>query len=263
MRALIGLLLLANLFLFAWWQMQPVPGPEAAPVPPPLGPGVAELRLLGERPAAAVEARRPPVVAPEPVTQAVPVPEADTAIGLEPTPASADEPAAAASMPEAAGPAAAVASVPAPEPLCSTIGPFDTRESAETLATELGGRGLAVELRPTRSREPAGYWVYLPVADRRAGQAAAERLVAAGVRDYFVGPDFVSLGIYRDRATAERRDRELHALGYDTRMEPRFRNREVYWLDVREPAEARLGAEAWAALQATHPGARRQVNACE
>lgn len=266
MRALIGLLLLANLVLFAWWQMQPEPGPEPPPVPPALGSGVAELRLLSERPASAVEAGQPPAVEPAPVAEAVAVPESgETAVESEVPAASVDEETMAASAPEETAPAPApeVVSAPPPAPVCSTIGPFDTREAAEALAGELGGRGLEVELRMTRSREPAGYWVFLPVADRRAGQAAAERLVAAGVKDYFVGPDFVSLGIYRDRATAERRNRELQAMGYDTRMERRFRKREVYWLDVREPGQAQLAAEDWAALQATHPDVQRQVNDCE
>jgi len=267
MRAVIGLLLFANLLLFAWWQMQPEPGPELPPVPPALGPGVAELRLLSERPAAAVEASQPPAVEPEPVAEAEPGTGTETVTVIEPeAPVSpTDEQDIAAPAAEAPSPAPVpqVASTPPAQPVCSTIGPFNTREAAEALAGELGGRGLEVEVRMSRSREPAGYWVFLPVVDRRAGQAAAERLVAAGVKDYFVGPDFVSLGIYRDRATAERRNRELQAMGYDTRMERRFRKREVYWLDVREPAQAQLAAEDWAALQAAHPDVRRQVNDCE
>ncbi|WP_297526625.1 SPOR domain-containing protein [Thiohalobacter sp.] len=266
MRAVIGLLLLANLLLFAWWQMQPEPGPEPSPRPPALGPGVAALRLLSERPAAAVEAGRPPAVEPETVAETEPGGTGtETAIEPEAPVSPTDEQGTGAPAAEAPSPAPVpqIASAPPAQPVCSTIGPFDTREAAEALAAELGGRGLEVEMRMTYSREPAGYWVFLPVKDRHAGQAAAERLVAAGVKDYFVGPDFVSLGIFRDRAAAERRDRELRAMGYETRMERRFRKREVYWLDVREPAQLRLAAEDWAALQATHPDVQRQVNDCE
>ena len=283
MKRLALLLALANLVYFAWWHlypphsMRPVPAPpsdlplirlssevDTSPVPngglpalsareetpsrevsapaesateatisaAPAAP-VAEMRPLHEAGSAAQAGRMPP-------PDVGPLTEAGSAgAGGSPPPSAPRIPAEAADEPEAVAGREVAAR-------CFTLGPFDSRSPAETLAARLAAAGHHAEVRE-KSEEvvAADYWVYLPARTLEEARALLARVVAKGITDRYLDSKrhLVSLGIYTYRNMAERRRQELEALGFSPRLEPRTRRRMRYWVFVT-PSQVGLSREA-------------------
>lgn len=156
--------------------------------------------------------------------------------------------------------------VPEPDPvrLCHSIGPFPDRQRLTAFLNELTGLDQDPVVRMSRIEQPSGYWVYLPSMPRTEARAIVGELAAKGVQDYFLGrQNFISLGVFNDKRTAEDRVREIAALGYQPRLEPRFLTREVFWLDLEESGADPIAEGQWQVLLGAHDGIRRQPVACQ
>lgn len=202
-RALIVLLLVLNVGVAAWWALRPAALPPA-PVEQPVG--VARLRLLSEPP--------PP------------------------------------SAPAGALPAVAVAPLPGPDPAlastddarCFAFGPFDDGQAQALVAAQVRRQAgvTSSRIRETQAGSGNGWHVFLPpFADRATAQATAERIVAAGFKDYYIVPDgsgngvnAIELGRYSTEASALRRRDTLQAAGFAVRVEPLGDVRTQRWIDV-------------------------------
>lgn len=149
-------------------------------------------------------------------------------------------------------------------PVCQTIGPFPLRTQADEFVNQLIAMGRASTLRSSQIEQPSGYWVYLPSMPQNAAQRIIDDLSAKGVKDYFLGrQNFISLGVFSEKRSAETRVSEISALGYAPRLEPRFLTREVFWVDLQESSVQRLGDAQWVSLLKEHADIRRQTVACE
>ena len=95
-------------------------------------------------------------------------------------------------------------------------------------------------------------------------QPVVEDLSSQGIEDYFIGrQNFISLGVFSDRATAERRREEIEQYGYQPQVEQRFRTTSQYWLDLEAP-EPDLPTEAqWNDWLEQHPDASPQPKPCQ
>ena len=266
MRYIVYLLLLANLGYLAWHWFQPSPTPEVAR-PAPLPPGVHQLVLLSERSTAIAE-RVPdaqdgggekklapavvpkPVAAMEPVATEEPEPQVQPAeLGAQPVQAVHTEP----------------KPVPTPaENICQTLGPFLEKHDVTAVFALLARNGYRVNVRDGDTRVPAGYWVYLPAMEPGAARRIVADLDAHGMTDYYIGKqNYISLGIFSGKDTAERRQQDVKRLGYDAIVDQRFRTRDVYWLDVDGRGTPLLGTEVWDQIQAQHTDVRAQRVSCE
>ena len=116
---------------------------------------------------------------------------------------------------------AAVASGPA----CFEFGPFDDDDSfghAQSVLQPMATR-MAVRRDPDGTR---GWRVWMPPqSDREAAQAMAARIVAAGLKDYYVVPggaeaNSIALGRYGNAEAAQRRQAMLRAAGFESLAEP-------------------------------------------
>jgi hypothetical protein len=240
-RYLIYLLVIANLAFWAWYPAPPEPMPRDRALSLP--PGVETLVLLRERGQDPKPAETDPSPAPEPDASEVP---GDDAPLEEPPP-----------EPE---------SVAVEEPVdrCYSIGPFMAAEDQAAAAATLRRAGLEVKPRSSDVQEPIGYWVYLPAMASEEARRVAAELTRQGVSDYFIGKqNYISLGAFSAKPAAEERRRQIAALGYEPRLDPRFRTRTAFWLDVLEPAAAPVPEERWAEIQARYPEAWRQTLSCE
>lgn len=247
MRYLIYLLIIANLAFWAWYPAPPEPMPRDAALSLP--PGVETLVLLREReqdPKPAETDPPPvPVPVPEPEPEASEVPVEDAL--LEETP-----------------PEPEPVAVELPVDRCYSIGPFMAAEDQAAAAATLRRAGLEVKPRSSDVQEPIGYWVYLPAMPSDEARRVAAALTRQGVSDYFIGKqNYISLGAFSSKSTAEERRRQIAALGYEPRLDPRFRTRTAFWLDVLESAAAPVPEERWAEIQARYPEAWRQSLSCE
>ena len=203
-----------------------IPAAPAAPV--------AEMRPLHEAGSAAQAGRMPP---PDVGTHSEA--EAGSAGADGSTPPSAPRiPAEAADEPEAVAGREVAAR-------CFTLGPFDSRSPAETLAARLAAAGHHAEVREKSEEVVADYWVYLPARSLEEARALLARVVAKGITDRYLDSKrhLVSLGIYTYRNMAERRRQELEALGFSPRLEPRTRRRMRYRVFVT-PSQVGLSREA-------------------
>ncbi len=134
---------------------------------------------------------------------------------------------------------------------CFTLGPFVNRALVERTAQRMGQAGLAPQVRKAEQHRPSTYWVFLPPQrDRKAAQRIVERLVAAGVEDYYVvrqgaQNNAISLGLFSREAGAQQRLDEVRALGLSPRLQLRYRPETVYWLDYRRPDAQPVDPRPW------------------
>ncbi|WP_295915144.1 SPOR domain-containing protein [uncultured Xanthomonas sp.] len=256
-RALLVVLTILNLGVAVWWAMQP---PTPPPVPMPAVPaGVATLQLVNETPAPAA-ASTPPAVAPVAAPAAA---QADTAVAADTVgavPAQADAPAA----PTTAAPSTAptpLAAVPAPAPtqsqaepaaapaaaaaVCLSVGPYPDRDAAQAAVAALAPGAPRPRLREAADSDATSFRVILPTIGGEDGlRQATERIVAAGIRDYYPlrqgdAGNAIALGQYRSREGAERRRQELARAGFNADLIPSGGSGQSrWWLDLRADSAA-------------------------
>src|SRR4249919_48336 len=124
-------------------------------------------------------------------------------------------------------PSQALSSTTAPAtaaPACFEIGPFNDdatlAQARSTLQAQVAR--LSIRREPVRGR---GWRVWLPpMADRASAQAVAERIVAAGFKDYYIVVDgdeanSIALGRYGNAEAAQRRQADLQAAGFPAQAE--------------------------------------------
>ncbi|MGI9331370.1 MAG: hypothetical protein ACR2QB_11735 [Gammaproteobacteria bacterium] len=118
---------------------------------------------------------------------------------------------------------------------CVRIGPFTDAEAAADGAAVLRARGLAPSSQVEAAEVWVGHWVQVPgLQGRQAAVKAREALVAAGVQDAYVVQDSpgykISLGVFRERARAERVARLARGAGFTVDTTDRVRAGEEHWL---------------------------------
>lgn len=212
-RALIVLLLILNLGVAAWWWLRPQPPAPPVPVQPT---GVPRLQLLGEgaRPRLSTS------------------PPAATADGAN------------ASEPEASAPAATT------QLRCYAFGPFADQPAADAARAGLQPLVARLTLR-TQAQRATGAWNVLlpPLPDRAAAQAMAQRIDAAGFKDYYViaqgeSANGIALGRFGSEDSARRHQTALQAAGFPVQVQAPAGAAVRYWLDAQataafDPAVAR------------------------
>lgn len=126
---------------------------------------------------------------------------------------------------------------------CFTLGPFKDRKEANALMALMVKKGVKPALRTAKSREPSAYWVYLPpYPSRERAVEAVDRLEALGFDDYFIVGDpkynnAISLGLFSRKAGSKQRVRDMKEMGFDAKVEPRYAEREVFWIDYSSHGE--------------------------
>lgn len=242
MKALVALLLILNVGFGAWQWSRP-----ATPVhqPTPVDPGVEPLRLLSE-------------IA-SPARAAVGIASSEPSPSPSPTPTS---------MSPLATPAANPSPTPAPlAAQCYSLGPFTGLAEVTQLRQRLQALGVSVQQRAEQTHVGVGYRVVLPpLPSRDSAVQVARQLAADGITDYQVIPDerqrnVISLGVFKDRQAAGRRQARVAALGYAPRIEVHDPAVQVFWLDTREAAGSQQAA-TWDSLRAENPQLQRQVRTC-
>jgi hypothetical protein len=126
---------------------------------------------------------------------------------------------------------------------CLEIGPFLTQVDLRRAVNALMPVAERIQYRDTRTTIRRGFRVFIPPPPtREEALATARELSARGLRDYYVvtagaEQNTVSLGLYRDEDNARRRHREVTAMGFDVRLEPRNEEIAQYWVDLEVDAE--------------------------
>lgn len=136
-----------------------------------------------------------------------------------------------------AGQALALGASAAAAPRCVSIGPFEDAAGAQKAVKMLRARRLAPQQRTVQA-VVRRYWVYLG-AFKRQDQITRilQRLERKGVDNAEAMPAEqglrrISLGVFADRARAERRAGALRAMGFVPKVKSRDLPGTIYWLDI-------------------------------
>ena len=128
---------------------------------------------------------------------------------------------------------------------CFTLGPFMNKDDLSGATRGLMVTGRPFEKRVSKKKELIGYWVVIPPFKTEAdAYAKVQELKQAGdkhhyvVKDPAVGINAVSLGVFRDRLNADRRLAQVKKLGHEVKVQTRYRQDPVYWLDFTESRNA-------------------------
>ena len=157
------------------------------------------------------------------------------------------------------------ASTSDPAAACYSVGPLDDPAAIEDIGAWLRGEDADAALRADERREVTRYWVYLPPAEsREQADVRVEAMRASGIDDIYVIPRgdmafAISLGLFSQRASLDRRLEALERRGFTPSVTPRYRSVTASWYDVRFDSAADLRAQA---LAARFPGVEVKPAAC-
>lgn len=225
MKWLVYFLLLANVAFFArqYQQMSNAPPPPPQAVRP--YDRVNRLLLMSETDTTRLRAREP--VSKPAVTAAVETPA------------------------ETSFPSTAPEVIPVRS--CYSIGPLKEASLIAAIRAWLVAMGGDPVLRVDELSELDRYWVYFPpLSSREEAVQQVERMRAQGIEDVIAVhsgdmENAISLGVFTQRRSLERRLQELEALGYDPVVLPRYSTEKASWLDVSFEQGGRLSPDEIAA----------------
>ncbi len=144
--------------------------------------------------------------------------------------------------------------------VCASIGPFQTQSDMRATLNALTPQVKRIQYRDARATQSRGFWVFLAaLKSREEALGVARALSAKGVRDYYVVTagdqlNTISLGLFRERANAERRRAEITAMGFNPQMIQRTEELPVYWIDFAREGERTVD---WRA-RVSNPGDLRE-----
>lgn len=121
--------------------------------------------------------------------------------------------------------------------LCYTLGPFKEEKQAQEVVLNFKQQNLNISTRPSTEQEYLGMMVYISGHQtRQQARDTASSLADKGIRDYMIVNEegkthALSLGVFGLKKNADRRAERITQLGYNAQLEPRYRDRTIYWLD--------------------------------
>jgi hypothetical protein len=118
---------------------------------------------------------------------------------------------------------------------CHTLGPFEDEQIVEELKQKLQANTTQLTVRVIQESQLHRYWVYQKVSNNEEALAVSRSLVQQNISDYYImtsGVDKkVSLGHFKEKAYAERREQQLRQLGFPVETEVVYHYFKLYWLD--------------------------------
>jgi hypothetical protein len=125
---------------------------------------------------------------------------------------------------------------------CYTLGPLENEDDISALSAWFNAQGSQATLRDDERREVVSTWVFMgPMESREAADARVQDMQAASIDDIYVIPrgdmaNAISLGLYSQNDTLQRRVSQLEARGFTPSVLPRYRTVTASWFDVTASA---------------------------
>jgi len=147
----------------------------------------------------------------------------------------------------------------APAATCYSLGPILDENDSKKLELSLKKSGFNPKHKAITDKEPQSYWVYFP-SEKSLDNAKAvvEQLKTAKVDDYFIirkGKYIhaISLGLYNGYNRAKVRVSRLKKLGFNPKVQTRYKKVTRHWLDFQESDAKRLDTQVWENAQKDNP----------
>jgi hypothetical protein len=125
---------------------------------------------------------------------------------------------------------------------CYTLGPLENDDDISALSAWFNAQGSQATLRSDERREVTSTWVFLPpLASREAADALVREMQSANIDDIYVIPrgdmaNAISLGLFSQSDTLQRRVSQLEERGFTPSVLPRYRTATASWFDVTTSA---------------------------
>lgn len=155
-----------------------------------------------------------------------------------------------------------------PAAACLSVGPFADAGSGARAAALLKTRGFEPHQRAEQGPVTQNYWVYVSGLSQSEADAALVALELSGIQDARITPENspggwrVSLGIYNERARAERRAAAVRQSGLKPEIAERKLGVTAYWIDLAAPAGIDADAVPVKDLPADRSNSRIGVQPC-
>ena len=235
MKILIGILMVANLFLAYWVITEPdqtlaLRADKAENMPP--------LQRLSE--------------VPRQVQVPVSPPEAQVSNHEQ---ENAPSPAKAITEVEQARPSPRVVFL---ELSCYSIGPFYEENAVKSASSTLTGLGLVTSHKSEVRKELSGFWVYIPpLPSRDEARKVIGMLKQRGLKDFLIVSNgdkrnAISLGFFSTRDGAQQHQTRMKAIGLNSVLEEAYKETNGYWLDFSSPNTPPLPETVIEALQSEY-----------
>jgi hypothetical protein len=149
---------------------------------------------------------------------------------------------------------------------CVSLGPFADLTRAARAASILRERGFDSSQRAEEGDTWAGYWVYVGGLETPADETRVLRnLDRAGIKDAHIMPPTtegrrISVGLFSERAGADRRARAVKRLGLEPEITERRQAGTAYWVDLHLGTSDR--AVPTDGLLTSDEGSRIEVRVC-
>jgi hypothetical protein len=135
-------------------------------------------------------------------------------------------------------PGEVAAMLPESDRKCYTIGPLENDDDISALGAWFNAQGSQATLRNDERREIVSRWVFIePQESREAAEVRVREMLAANIDDIYIIPrgdmaNAISLGLYSQPETLQRRVSQLEARGFTPSVLPRYRTVTASWFDV-------------------------------
>jgi len=146
-----------------------------------------------------------------------------------------------------------------PAQTCYSLGPILDESVSKKLEQKLKKVGFKSKHKAITDKEPKSYWVYLS-AEKTLDDARAvvEQLKVAKIDDNFIirkgkFNNSISLGLYNGYSRAKIRVGQLKKLGFNPKVQTRYKEVTRHWLDFQETDQKRLKTSVWEKVQKDNP----------
>jgi hypothetical protein len=150
---------------------------------------------------------------------------------------------------------------------CVSVGPFNDLSQSARAAALLRERGFDPRQRAEEGETWEGFWVYVGGLNSAADEAKViKALERAGIEDAQAMPESeagrrVSVGLFTEKARAEKRAQAVKRLGYNPEIVERTQPASVYWVDLDVGSNERtVPTEGLLSLEDT--GSRLEIRVC-
>lgn len=160
------------------------------------------------------------------------------------------------------------ASLPASEPYCPSLGPFESTLRVREIGARLAKSGLGAKARRVVVDSSEKYRVYLePYPNYELASEALQELRAKKVDSYIMTEaplaNAISLGIFSTQDSAEGLALKMKSYGYETSTQTTTYDKEVFWLDVQSPAQSEKVDQVLSQVMSDIDGITRVDSPCK
>ena len=161
-----------------------------------------------------------------------------------------------------------VAAEPEPLPvLCTQIGAFQAKDSAEQVIQRLMAAGIGADIRQVKVPAKPDFWVYIPPLPSRTAAIRKLKELQANKIDSFVVTEGVlangiSLGLFTRKKLATQLYEKYRAQDYGVEMKEVERFRFEYWVEIHREDMGLFGEDLWENIRQRYGFAEKHDNLC-